>query len=133
MSEQVELLVFKLGENEYVVDPSKVQEIRSFEGVTKFPDCPSFVLGVINLRGVIIPVIDLRIKFVTPEPNYDQFLTVIILQAKTRQMGLVVDSVSDVISALGPIGPREVVGASGTYSIEGRTLHLLDIDALDES
>jgi len=133
MSEQVELLVFELGENEYVVDVSKVNEVRGFDGVSRVPDRPSFMRGVINLRNVVVPIIDLRIKFITSNPNPDQFVSVIILRTETRVMGLVVDSVSDVISALGPIGPRGVIGASGTYSVEERTLHLLDVDDLESS
>lgn len=129
MSEELELLVFELGENEYVVDVSKVLEIISFDDVLKVPGFPSFMLGVIKGSDVVIPAIDLRIKFITPNPNPDQLVSVIIL---TTGVGLVVDRFSDLISASGPIGPPEVVGASGTYSVGERTLHLLNTDALVE-
>lgn len=92
-----EYLTFTLGKEEYGIDILKVQEIRGYEAVTRIANAPSFLKGVINLRGVIVPIVDLRIKFNLGEPSYDQFTVVIILNIGKRVMGIVVDGVSDVI------------------------------------
>lgn len=92
-----EYLTFTLGKEEYGIDILKVQEIRGYEAVTRIANAPSFIKGVINLRGVIVPIVDLRIKFNLGEPSYDQFTVVIILNIGKRVMGIVVDGVSDVI------------------------------------
>ncbi|MFL6706840.1 MAG: chemotaxis protein CheW, partial [Massilia sp.] len=78
-SEGSEFLAFTLGAEEYGIDIHKVQEIRGYESVTRIANAPAFVKGVINLRGIIIPVVDMRIKFRLGEPVYDQFTVVIIL------------------------------------------------------
>src|SRR6185369_75224 len=91
-----EFLAFKLGSEEYGIDILKVQEIRGYEAVTRIANAPEFIKGVINLRGIIIPVVDMRIKFNLGTPVYDQFTVVIILNISGRIMGMVVDSVSDV-------------------------------------
>jgi len=92
-----EYLTFTLGEEEYGIDILKVQEIRGYDAVTKIANAPPFIKGVINLRGVIVPIVDLRIKFKLGQPTYDQFTVVIILNIGKRVMGIVVDGVSDVI------------------------------------
>ena len=92
-----EYLTFTLGKEEYGIDILKVQEIRGYEAVTRIANAPPFIKGVINLRGVIVPIVDLRIKFDLGEPTYDQFTVVIILNIGKRVMGIVVDGVSDVI------------------------------------
>ncbi len=92
-----EYLTFTLGKEEYGIDILKVQEIRGYEAVTRIANAPPFIKGVINLRGVIVPIVDLRIKFNLGEPSYDQFTVVIILNIGKRVMGIVVDGVSDVI------------------------------------
>jgi purine-binding chemotaxis protein CheW len=92
-----EYLTFTLGKEEYGIDILKVQEIRGYEAVTRIANSPAFIKGVINLRGVIVPIVDLRIKFNLGEPSYDQFTVVIILNIGKRVMGIVVDGVSDVI------------------------------------
>ncbi len=92
-----EYLTFNLGKEEYGIDILKVQEIRGYEAVTRIANAPSFLKGVINLRGVIVPIVDLRIKFNLGAPTYDQFTVVIILNIGKRVMGIVVDGVSDVI------------------------------------
>lgn len=92
-----EYLTFTLGKEEYGIDILKVQEIRGYEAVTRIANAPAFLKGVINLRGVIVPIVDLRIKFNLGEPSYDQFTVVIILNIGKRVMGIVVDGVSDVI------------------------------------
>jgi purine-binding chemotaxis protein CheW len=91
-----EFLAFTLGSEEYGIDILKVQEIRGYEAVTRIANAPEFIKGVINLRGIIIPVVDMRIKFNLGVPVYDQFTVVIILNIGGRIMGMVVDSVSDV-------------------------------------
>lgn len=92
-----EYLTFTLGKEEYGIDILKVQEIRGYEAVTRIANAPPFIKGVINLRGVIVPIVDLRIKFNLGEPSYDQFTVVIILNIGKRVVGIVVDGVSDVI------------------------------------
>lgn len=92
-----EYLTFTLGAEEYGMDILKVQEIRGYDAVTKIANAPDFIKGVINLRGVIVPIVDLRIKFNLGNPTYDQFTVVIILNIGKRVMGIVVDGVSDVI------------------------------------
>jgi purine-binding chemotaxis protein CheW len=92
-----EMLVFKLGSEEYGVDILKVQEIRGYEKVTPIPRAPDFLKGVVNLRGTIVPVVDLRVKFALPDPTYDSFTVVIVLRIAGRIVGAVVDGVSDVV------------------------------------
>lgn len=92
-----EYLTFTLGKEEYGIDILKVQEIRGYESPTRIANAPAFIKGVINLRGVIVPIIDLRIKFNLGTPTYDQFTVVIILNIGKRVVGAVVDGVSDVI------------------------------------
>lgn len=91
-----EFLTFRLGEEEYAVDILKVQEIKGYSGVTRIARAPSFIKGVINLRGTIIPIVDLRDRFGVGELTYDEFTIVIILNLAERVVGIVVDSVSDV-------------------------------------
>ena len=92
-----EMLVFRLGSEEYGVDILKVQEIRGYEKVTPIPRAPDFLKGVVNLRGTIVPVIDLRVKFALPDPSYDALTVVIVLRIAGRIVGAVVDGVSDVV------------------------------------
>jgi purine-binding chemotaxis protein CheW len=92
-----EVLVFVLGREEYGVDILKVQEIRGYEKVTPIPSAPAYLKGVMNLRGTIAPVIDLRMKFGMADPRYDAFTVVIILRLASRVIGIVVDAVSDVV------------------------------------
>jgi purine-binding chemotaxis protein CheW len=133
-----EFLAFTLGSEEYGIDILKVQEIRGYETVTRIANAPEFIKGVINLRGIIIPVVDLRIKFKLGEPTYDQFTVVIILNIKGRVMGIVVDSVSDVMT-LTPdqMRPAPDMGTAfesqyiiGLGTIDERMLILMDIDKL---
>ena len=91
-----EVLVFLLGGEEYGVDILKVQEIRGYEKVTPIPNAPAFLKGVVNLRGVIVPLMDLRVKFSLPA-GYDASTVVVILRVAGRVIGLVVDAVADVI------------------------------------
>ena len=132
-----EYLSFTLGDEHYGVDILKVQEIRGYDSVTRLPDAPDYIKGVINLRGTIVPVIDLRLK----EARYDAFTVMIVLNVEDRVVGIVVDSVSDVIP-LGPeqIRPKPEFGAavdtrfiSGIGTVDDRMLILLDIETLLDS
>jgi len=92
-----EFLTFRIGTEEYGIDILRVQEIRSYEAPTRIANAPDFIKGVVNLRGVIVPIVDLRIKFALGEPVYDEFTVVIVLNVANRVVGVVVDSVSDVL------------------------------------
>ncbi len=136
-----EFLAFTLGQEEYGIDILKVQEIRGYEAVTRIANAPEFLKGVINLRGIIVPVVDMRIKFKLGTPTYDQFTVVIILNIAGRIMGMVVDSVSDVIM-LAPeqVRPAPEMGTVfdtnyliGLGTIDERMLILVDIDKLMSS
>ena len=93
-----EFLAFKLGSEEYGIDILRVQEIRSYERPTRIANAPDFIKGVVNLRGVIVPIIDMRLKFRLEQATYDHFTVVIVLNIGRRVMGIVVDAVSDVIT-----------------------------------
>ncbi|MBL8384926.1 MAG: chemotaxis protein CheW [Burkholderiales bacterium] len=133
-----EFLTFRLGEEEYGIDILKVQEIRGYDTVTRIANTPAFLKGVINLRGSIVPIVDLRIKFALGEPTYDQFTVVIILNVGGRVVGIVVDSVSDVLTlAEEQIRPAPDFSAvlatqyvKGLGAIDERMLILVDIEAL---
>lgn len=134
-----EFLTFRLGEESYGIEILKVQEIRGYETPTAIANAPAFIKGVINLRGVIVPVLDLRIKFTLPQASYDEFTVVIILNVAGRVVGVVVDSVSDVLTlAADTIRPTPEFSSAtfdtryitGLSSVEGRMLILLDIEKL---
>ena len=136
-----EFLAYRLGSEEYGIDIQKVQELRGYDAVTAIANAPTFIKGVVNLRGIIVPIIDMRIKFNLGTPVYDQFTVVIILNICGRVVGMVVDSVSDVIT-LTPeqIKPAPTMGTAvdtdyllGLGTIEERMLILLDIDRLMSS
>lgn len=93
-----EYLTFTLGKEEYAMDILKVQEIRGYDSVTHIANSPDFMKGVINLRGVIVPIIDMRIKFNLDNVIYDEFTVVIIINVLGRVIGMVVDGVSDVVT-----------------------------------
>ena len=136
-----EFLTFRLGAEEYGIDILKVQEIRSYEAPTRIANAPAFVKGVVNLRGVIVPIVDLRVKLGCGTVEYNGFTVVIVLNVRGRIVGAVVDSVSDVLE-LG----RDAVKAApemstavdtsfitGIGSINDRMLILMDIEALMSS
>src|ERR1700709_434713 len=93
-----EFLTFRLGAEEYGIDILKVQEIRSYEQPTRIANSPSFIKGVVNLRGVIVPIVDLRLKLGCTSAEYNSFTVAIVLNVKGRVVGIVVDSVSDVLA-----------------------------------
>jgi purine-binding chemotaxis protein CheW len=133
-----EFLTFTLGAEEYGVDILKVQEIRGYGTVTRIPEAPDFVKGVINLRGTIVPVVDMRIKFRLGKADYDTFTVMIILNVANRVVGMVVDSVSDVVALTpGQIRPAPELGSSvgaqfltGIGALDQRMLILVDIERL---
>jgi purine-binding chemotaxis protein CheW len=92
-----EFLTFRLGGEEYGIDILRVQEIRSYEQPTRIANAPAFIKGVVNLRGVIVPIIDLRLKLNCETAEYNTFTVVVVLNVKGRVVGAVVDSVSDVL------------------------------------
>ncbi len=97
MSNGGEFLTFRLGDEEYGIDILRVQEIRSYEQPTRIANAPAFIKGVVNLRGVIVPIIDLRLKLGCEKVEYNGFTVVVVLNVRGRVVGTVVDSVSDVL------------------------------------
>ncbi len=91
-------LTFRLGQEEYGVEILKVQEIKGYSAITPIPNTPAYLKGVMNLRGTIIPVVDLRSKFAMQEAEYNQFTVIIVVTVGSRIMGLIVDAVSDVLN-----------------------------------
>ncbi|WP_187770714.1 chemotaxis protein CheW [Cognatilysobacter lacus] len=133
-----EYLTFTLGSEEYGVDILKVQEIRGYDQVTRLPGAPSFVKGAINLRGLIVPVVDMRLKFDLSQATYEDTTVMIVLSVAGRTIGAVVDGVSDVLR-LDPSQVRAVpdLGSAidrkflmGLGVVDDRMLILLDIERL---
>ena len=122
-----ELLAFKLGAEAYGIDILRVQEIRSYEEPTRITNAPAVLKGVVNLRGVIVPSVDMRLKFNLERADYDSFTIVIVLNIGPRVVGRVVDAVSDVI-ALTPDPLRPVPEFNAVVESD----HLLAIGAVDE-
>jgi purine-binding chemotaxis protein CheW len=133
-----EFLTFALGSEEYGVDILKVKEIRGYDAVTRLPDAPDYIKGVINLRGTIVPVVDMRLKFRLERAEYTALTVMIVLNVADRVVGMVVDSVSDVVQlsaeqvrAVPEIGAtidRQFLTGIGT--LDERMLILLDIERL---
>ena len=136
--EQQEFLSFTLGKEEYGIEILKVQEIRSYEQVTTIANAPAFIKGVVNLRGIIVPIVDMRIKFNLGEAQYNELTVVIVLNVAGRVVGMVVDGVSDVISlAAEQIRPAPDFSSSfdmkyitGLGTVDERMLILVDIEKL---
>lgn len=137
-----EYLTFRLGSEEYGIDILKVQEIRSYEAPTRLANAPSFIKGVMNLRGVIVPVVDLRQRFNCAQAEINSFTVVIVLRLGARTVGVIVDSVSDVLElapeAIKPapnvassVDPTYITGLGDVGETDSdRTLILLDIHAM---
>jgi purine-binding chemotaxis protein CheW len=133
-----EYLTFRLGEEEYGIDILKVQEIRGYEQPTRIANAPPFIKGVVNLRGVIVPIVDLRLKFALGSAEYNAFTVVIILSLGARIVGIVVDSVSDVME----LAPEQIRAApeiasvvdsnfiTGLGTLNDRMLILIEIERL---
>ena len=133
-----EFLTFKLGTEEYGIEILKVQEIRGHDAITRIANAPDFIRGVVNLRGIIVPIIDMRIKFNLGRADYDAFTVVIVLNVSGRVMGIVVDGVSDVITLAADqvkptpdfpshLGTDYIIGLG---TIDERMLILMDIEKL---
>ena len=133
-----EYLTFRLGQEEYGIDILKVQEIRGYEQPTRIANAPEFIKGVVNLRDTIVPIVDMRLRFNCSEVEYNAFTVVIILNLRNRVVGIVVDSVSDVMElpadAVRPAPDIESAIDSGCIlglgSVGERMLILLDIEKL---
>ena len=97
-SAENQFVTFTLGEEEYGVEILKVQEIIGYQTFTKVPGLPDFVKGVLNLRGAVVPVIDLRIKFKMKKIEYTKFTVIVVVEISGRIMGVIVDAVSDVVT-----------------------------------
>lgn len=135
-------LTFLLGEEEYGVDILRVQEIKGWDRVTPIPNTASYVLGVINLRGAVVPIIDLRLRFGMPPIEHTRTTVVMVLKVESdsteRTIGFVVDAVSDVYSVNdAQLRPRPELGAQEGSSfvkalatVENKMVILLDIDTL---
>ena len=133
-----EYLTFRLGEEEYGIDILRVQEIRSYEQPTRIANSPAFIKGVVNLRGVIVPIVDLRLKLGCETAEYNSFTVAIVLNVKGRVVGAVVDSVSDVLALdAETIKPAPEMSSAvdtsfitGIGSVADRMLILMDIEGL---
>ncbi|CAM8629388.1 CheW Chemotaxis signal transduction protein [Comamonadaceae bacterium] len=133
-----EYLTFRLDQEEYGIDILKVQEIRGYEPPTRVANAPGFIKGVVNLRGTIVPIVDMRLKFNCAKAEYNSFTVVIVLNLRNRIVGIVVDSVSDVMelppeSLKAAPDIESVIDSSavlGLGSIGDRMLILLDIEKL---
>jgi purine-binding chemotaxis protein CheW len=133
-----ELLTFTLGKEEYGIDILKVQEIRGYEAVTTIVNAPEFIKGVINLRGIIVPIVDMRIKFKLGNVSYNETTVVIVLNVANRVVGIVVDGVSDVTTLKSDdIKPAPEFGGGldtkyllGLGTVDERMLILVDIEKL---
>ena len=137
-----QVLTFTLGEETYGVDILRVQEIRGYSTVTRIPQAPAHVLGVLNLRGSIVPIVDMRMRFSLDRAEYTPLTVIIVLSVEShagrRDIGVVVDGVSDVIDvAAADIKPAPELGEQvntefieGLAAVSGRMVMLLDIDKL---
>lgn len=133
-----EYLTFRLDQEEYGIDILKVQEIRGYEPPTRIANAPNFIKGVVNLRGTIVPIVDMRLKFNCSKAEYNDFTVVVILKLNQRIVGIVVDSVSDVMELpadsvksapdIDSVIERDAV--LGLGSLGDRMLILLDIEKL---
>lgn len=133
-----QFLTFSLGDELYGVDILRVQEIKGYTAVTKIPNTPSHIKGVLNLRGTIVPIVELRTKFGMPTIDYTAFTVIIVVVVQDKVMGLVVDAVSDVldierndIQAAPDFGSKvDVTFLNGVGKSGDKLVSLLDIDRL---
>lgn len=133
-----EYLTFRLDQEEYGIDILKVQEIRGYEPPTRVAEAPNFIKGVVNLRGTIVPIVDMRLKFNCAKAEYNSFTVVIVLNLRNRIVGIVVDSVSDVMELPAEnIKPAPDLDSGidsgavlGLGSLGDRMLILVDIERL---
>lgn len=138
MSEIQQFVIFSVHEQIYGVEILKIKEVVSYQKITPLPNMKAFIKGVINLRGVILPVFDLREKFKLPETTYTSFHAIIVMEVSGRVMGVIVDEISDVVDLF----PEEVQAVStlppgvqaeymkGIGKKESELIVLLDVDRL---
>ena len=136
-SEFLQVVSFKVGEEEFGIEILSVQEIIRLQELTRVPNSPEFVDGVINLRGKVIPVIALRKRFGLPQQTHDKETRIVVLETHSVVIGLIVDSVSEVLripaEAVVPpprLGPIEKEFVSGVGKLEDRLLILLDLERI---
>jgi purine-binding chemotaxis protein CheW len=137
-AELIQLVTFSIGEEEFGVDILKVQEIIRMMGITKVPKAPNFVEGVINLRGNVIPIVDLRKRFGLDAREHDKHTRIIVIEINSTIVGFIVDAVSEVLRIpAGTVEPPPPVVAgfdseyiSGVGKLEDRLLILLDLNRL---
>ena len=136
-ADEKQFLTFSLGDEEYGVDILKVQEIKGYVPTTRIPNAPHDVVGVLNLRGTIVPIVDLRRKFGMDQVEYDQFTAIVVVVVQNRIMGMIVDSVSEVMSIPpGDIQPPPDFGGMNANALRGmgkvgdKLIILLDIDTV---
>lgn len=122
-----EFLTFSLGDENYAIDILTVKEIRGYESVTKIANAPPFIKGVINLRGDIVPIVDLRIKFNVGQVTYDEFTIVIVLHIRNRIVGVVVDGVSDVVGL-----SKEQLRPPPDFGVAFNSRYLLGLASVNE-
>jgi len=137
-SDGSQFLTFHLGDEFYGVDILRVQEIKGYTAVTKIPNTPAYIKGVLNLRGTIVPIVELRTKFSLPTIDYTTFTVIIVVVVRDKVMGLVVDSVSDVLNIVAKDiqpppkfgGKVDVTFINGIGKSGDKLVALLDIDRL---
>jgi purine-binding chemotaxis protein CheW len=133
-----QVLTFLLNGQDYGLELVRVQEIRGFTAITPIPNMPPYIKGVMNLRGAVLPVVDLRLKFGMPPAEYTKFTVIIIAHSAGKSVGLIVDSVSDVLMASGENvqaapdfgGGVETRFVRGLLKSNDRLAILLDLDCL---
>lgn len=138
ISNPAEYLAFRLGKEEYAIGILRVKEIRDYDHTTRIANAPNYVKGVINLRGHIVPIVDLRVLFNLPNPSYDSFTVVIVVNVCNTVLGMVVDSVNDVVQISGAdLKPAPEFGGSvntgyleAIASVSDRMILLLQIEEL---
>ena len=137
LASATEVLAFRLGNEEFGIDIQAVRELRGYSAVTRLAEAPPYLKGVVNLRGVIVPIVDLRIKLGIGEGAYNAFTVVVVLAIGEQQVGIVVDSVTDVLSLTAeqikppPSGPDfGNAYVTGIATVEQRMLQLADLSLL---
>ncbi|MFQ5900990.1 MAG: chemotaxis protein CheW [Thermodesulfobacteriota bacterium] len=136
--EEIQLALFRIGEDEYVVNIMRIKEVIKYQKITHVPKSPPFIEGVINLRGIVVPIVDMRKRFDIPSPSINPKVRIIIMQVEDRILGILVDEVSDVIklpaSSIMP-PPKIIKGIEaefleGVCEVKERVLLLLNIDKI---
>lgn len=135
-NEEIKVIIFKLKDEEYGVDVKQVKSIERMEKITRVPNTPDYVMGVINLRGIVIPIIDLRNRFGFSNEDYNEQTRIIIVRVEDIEVGLIVDAANDVLdiptnlieSAPKVVGGVESIYIYGVAKISERLLILLNLD-----